>query len=463
MDNNHNIDYKLEYEEYKNKFESLLRSIPDTVFTMDKTGYINNCYDSCDSMVTGAMKKFVGKHPKDVFTEDIAELFTHYIDKAFDTNDIQSFEFRYDINKNETHFETRIFVSGFNEVTALIRNITKRIELERKLNNLGQYDELTKLYNRLSFERKKTEFDDERFLPLGIIVCDINNLKSINDTLGHSFGDLAIIKNAELIKAVFNENEIAARIGGDEFSIILPKCDEEKVIEKIKKLENIIDNYNKEDPYIPVWVSIGYSVRNSMEEKMHDVYVKADIRMYDNKTSEKIKNSNEILKWFYKLLINQEEDHIPRMKGIEKHMLILLKHLNYKEQEINRMMKFIKYHNIGKIGIKTSRDIRHSEIGYRIAISNMQLVYMADLILKHHEHWDGSGYPLGISGEIIPKECRMLAVVKEFYDIRIANRSKTEVEIYEMIMKESGKKLDPYYVEKFIEAYNDYIHYNIKK
>jgi diguanylate cyclase (GGDEF)-like protein len=464
MDTNNekNIDYKEAYEEYKNKFDFLLKSIPDTVLIMNSNGKIINSYDSSDTVVSNSMKTNIGKYPKDIFNSDVAEIVMYNIGKALKTKEIQSFELRYDITSKEAYFEVRIFTSGIDEVNVIIRNTTERVKLERKLNNLGQYDELTKLFNRLSFERKRKKYEDKRFLPLGIIVCDLNNLKSINDTLGHSFGDIAIKKNSDLIREVFNENEITARMGGDEFAIISPKCDNEKILQKINNFKNAIHKYNNSDPKVPVWVSIGYSIRNSLDEKMHDVYVKADVNMYDNKTSNKIRNSNEIVKWFYKLLIEQEENHIPRMKGIEKLMLILLKHLKYKEHEINRMMKFIKYHNIGKIGVKTSGDIRHSEIGYRIAISNLQLVYMADLILKHHESWDGSGFPLGISGEVIPKECRMLSVVKEFYDLRVQNRSLTSTELYKLLRQQSGRKLDPNIVEEFINAYNDYIHYNIK-
>jgi len=64
---------------------------------------------------------------------------------------------------------------------------------------------------------------------------------------------------------------------------------------------------------------------------------------------------------------------------------------------------------------------RHSEIGFRIAQSGPELLSIADWILKHHEWWDGNGYPLGISGDEIPLECRILSIA-DAYDAMISPR-----------------------------------------
>jgi len=97
---------------------------------------------------------------------------------------------------------------------------------------------------------------------------------------------------------------------------------------------------------------------------------------------------------------------------------------------------------------------QHCEKGYRIALSSPELASIADLILKHHERWDGNGYPLGIKGKEIPIECRILNIV-DSYDAMVSDRPyrkgmKKEDTIKE-ILNNSGKQFDPELVPIFID------------
>jgi len=125
-------------------------------------------------------------------------------------------------------------------------------------------------------------------------------------------------------------------------------------------------------------------------------------------------------------------------------------------------------HDIGKVAIpdnilNKSRPLTkeeweilksHSEKGYRIALSSPELSKIAELILKHHERWDGKGYPFGLKGEEIPIECRILAVA-DAYDamtnLRPYNKVKTPHEAIEEIKRCSGTQFDPFIVEVFLE------------
>jgi HD-GYP domain-containing protein (c-di-GMP phosphodiesterase class II) len=94
----------------------------------------------------------------------------------------------------------------------------------------------------------------------------------------------------------------------------------------------------------------------------------------------------------------------------------------------------------------------HPEKGYRIAISSPDLSSVADLILKHHERWDGRGYPLGISGEDIPIECRILSIVDAFDAMtndRPYSRAISKEEAVEEIVNCSGTQFDPKLVQMF--------------
>ena len=101
---------------------------------------------------------------------------------------------------------------------------------------------------------------------------------------------------------------------------------------------------------------------------------------------------------------------------------------------------------------------QHSEKGYRIASSSSDLEGVADLILKHHEHWDGSGYPLGLKGEAIPVECRILNIA-DAYDSMTNNRPYQKAissdRAVDIIIKGAGKQFDPDLVRIFVTIIKD--------
>jgi len=126
-----------------------------------------------------------------------------------------------------------------------------------------------------------------------------------------------------------------------------------------------------------------------------------------------------------------------------------------------------KFHDIGKVGISDAILLkegpftpeewaemkRHCEIGYRIALSAADLVPIADWILKHHEWWDGQGYPLGIKGEEIPVECRLLAIANAYEALtsaRTYRRTCSHWEAVAELRRCAGTQFDPELLEMFI-------------
>lgn len=100
---------------------------------------------------------------------------------------------------------------------------------------------------------------------------------------------------------------------------------------------------------------------------------------------------------------------------------------------------------------------RHSEIGFRIAKSSPDLKHISEWILKHHEWWDGTGYPLGLKGKDIPIECRMLSIVDAFDAMtneRPYHEARPYKEALEALQKSAGIQFDPELVELFIDMYN---------
>ncbi|HEX9910453.1 MAG TPA: HD domain-containing phosphohydrolase, partial [Desulfatiglandales bacterium] len=97
---------------------------------------------------------------------------------------------------------------------------------------------------------------------------------------------------------------------------------------------------------------------------------------------------------------------------------------------------------------------RHCEIGYRIALSAPDLVPIADWILKHHEWWDGQGYPLGTKGEEIPVECRLLAIADAYEALtsdRPYRRAFSHREAVAELRRHAGTQFDPHLLEMFVK------------
>ena len=167
-------------------------------------------------------------------------------------------------------------------VLVSIQDITARKKAEEYLHYLGTHDVMTGLFNRAYFEETIQKLEHSRKDPVSIIVLDLNYLKKTNDTLGHQAGDKLIRRLAEVLTAAFNNGQIAARIGGDEFAIILPRTEEAETAEFIKQIHALMEINNKyyREPILSI--SIG-AATSQPGMNMERVIQLADDAMYKNK------------------------------------------------------------------------------------------------------------------------------------------------------------------------------------
>ena len=142
--------------------------------------------------------------------------------------------------------------------------------------------------------------------------------------------------------------------------------------------------------------------------------------------------------------------------------------LEFSQGAVADLRLLAKFHDIGKVGIPdsilnkpgklTEEEMavmrRHCEIGFRIALVSSDLEPIADWILKHQEHWNGNGYPLGLVGEEIPVECRIMAIT-DAYDAMTSDRPYRKAmscqDAIAEIRRCAGTQFDPKLAEKFIE------------
>ena len=345
--------------------------------------------------------------------------------------------------------------------------IAKELAVQNeKILYLSYHDQLTGLYNRRFYETELKRLDTKRNLPMTIAMGDVNGLKLINDSFGHAMGDEFIKKAAEVIKKGCRADDIIARLGGDEFVIILLKTDAFKTEQIIKRINNLASK--EKVGTIDISISFGYETKNNEEEKIQEVFKKAEDHMYEKKLFEspsmRGKTINAIVSTLHEKN-KKEEQHSHKVSALCKRMGEVL---GLPEQIIEELKSVGLLHDIGKIAIDENilnkpgkltddewKEIkRHPEIGYRILSAVNDMSEMAEYVLAHHERWDGKGYPRGLKGEEIRFESRIIAIA-EAYDAMTSKRSyrstlPDEVALEEL-QKNAGIQFDPKLVSVFIE------------
>jgi diguanylate cyclase (GGDEF)-like protein/PAS domain S-box-containing protein len=177
-----------------------------------------------------------------------------------------------------------IKIQGRQVVFSIGQEITERKQMEERLAYLSMHDALTGLYNRTFFEEELRRLEQARLPKLtGVIVCDLDSLKFVNDNLGHEAGDLLLVEAATLIRSSFRAEDILARVGGDEFTILLSNATEETTKQAVARLRKAIQDYNAGQPSLPLSIATGYAIAKKQEGMLKEALRIADERMYRNK------------------------------------------------------------------------------------------------------------------------------------------------------------------------------------
>lgn len=170
----------------------------------------------------------------------------------------------------------------FERVLVALEDITSRHKAEEYLRYLGTHDVMTGLYNRAHFQDEMKRLNEHRSVPVTILIADLDRLKLVNDTLGHDEGDKLIRRAAEVLKAAFGANDLVARIGGDEFAVLMMNADEQDGREAIARLETLIRLNNRFYGEPRLSLSMGFSV-SQPGENLELAMRRADTEMYRNK------------------------------------------------------------------------------------------------------------------------------------------------------------------------------------
>jgi len=357
-------------------------------------------------------------------------------------------------------------------IGGIIIDITESKQQLIQIKYMYDHDILTGLYNRQYFENVKIYFDKEDYMPLTIMIMDINGMKLINNAFGSRIGDKIIRETANIIKKCCNDDYILARTGGDEFSILMPKASSNEAYNVFCKIKEECEAYNKKihDHSKKINLSIGYGTKNNTEQNFYEIEKEAEDFLMKRKLLERKSHHNAILSSIMVAMgtnSQETEEHAQRISEISK---IIGEKLGLSQSDMDNLKLFSMLHDIGKICIdnrilnKTDKlneeewsiIKKHPELGYRIAKSSPGLEDIADYILSHHERWDGKGYPKGSKGVEIPLLSRILAVA-DAYDAMTNDRpyrkALSNEEAIDEIKNNMGTQFDPQIASLFIESF----------
>ncbi|NLO47441.1 MAG: diguanylate cyclase [Clostridiales bacterium] len=345
---------------------------------------------------------------------------------------------------------------------------TERRQTEKRIKDFSTLDVLTGLYNRRRLDEKLKDIDIEKNLPISIIYGDMNSLKLTNDIFGHSAGDELIRKNADILKSVCRQQDIVARVAGDEFVILLPgtsTADAEKIMSRVRAelaKSNIFA--------VKCSMSMGCDTKNDALEDINITMANAENNMYKEKTLNRKLVSTDILN----TIIASFYDRGKREKEHSLHVGELCRcigeAMGLPAREVKKLKEAGFLHDIGKIvvdeNIFSKQSLtdeeehllaQHPVAGYRILSLFENTLDIAEGVFSHHERWDGSGYPKGLKGEEIPLLSRIIAVA-ERYDSLINGREYIRLnkeDALNDLRKLAGVKLDPQIVDIFLTKVAD--------
>ncbi|MCI5074831.1 sensor domain-containing diguanylate cyclase [Oricola sp.] len=225
---------------------------------------------------------------QEIFRDDMEQHFREQLIELWDGNLSHSREvLNYALDGTERHVLLQFSVfPGHEEDWSLVQvsltDITARKKAEAYLEYLGKHDVLTKLYNRAFYTDEMNRLDRKPLRPVSAIVIDLNGLKETNDSLGHEAGDNMLRRLGEVLKEAVPQPNCAARIGGDEFAILMPGSgwlEAAALVENIRKLLKINNQFYSD---APLEIALGVAV-SEPGESMESVVGRADYLMYVQK------------------------------------------------------------------------------------------------------------------------------------------------------------------------------------
>jgi diguanylate cyclase (GGDEF)-like protein/putative nucleotidyltransferase with HDIG domain len=377
----------------------------------------------------------------------------------------------------------------------VIMTMRARVELLiARLYDAARTDPLTKLSNRRGF-RELLDLELERArrsgTATGVLVGDLDGFKDVNDRSGHHIGDLALQRVAKLLCEGKRQVDAAARVGGEEFALIVPDTNRDCALALAERLRLVLREEFASDP-TPLTISFGVSVYPEHGETAAALLHAADQALYaakQNGRNRTVRHSpslrNELRtpsdvhdiqgERFVMAVLNMAEAVDLRFSGSARHSEtvgryaeMMARELGLPEHRVSRIRLAGILHDIGKAGVPNSilhkpepltaeeyaQIKRHPELGAQM-IEHISLSDVREWVATHHERPDGLGYPHALLGNAIALEARIVAVA-DAYEAMTSDRPYRDSIGYDAALAElrrcAGTQFDARVVDAFIAA-----------
>jgi diguanylate cyclase (GGDEF)-like protein/PAS domain S-box-containing protein len=267
--------------------QAILDNIPNVAWLKDRNGRYVAVNEPFGKAFGVAPKDLIGKNDYDIYPRERAEKY------EMDSREAMSSGTRFcseescltqagniqHLEKTETPiFDDAGVVIG---IIGIAHDITSRKEVEITLRHDSTHDVLTGLYNRAFFDEELERLAEGGTFPVGVVMADVNGLKSVNDTSGHEAGDELIRLAARVILEAFRAGDIVARIGGDEFAVLLPATEQKVAEEAVARIMGRPEISNG-------LVSIAFGIATAEnQEQLAQALKLSDERMYLDKSEQK--------------------------------------------------------------------------------------------------------------------------------------------------------------------------------
>lgn len=274
-------------EEIMRQQQAILDNMPDIAWLKDRKGRYIAVNGPFAHMLGLAPNDLIGKNDHDIYPPELAAKYQKDSKEVMATGRRTSFEESVADRQGRIQYLEKIETPIFDDkgvpigIIGIAHDITDRKEVEVELRHSSTHDVLTGLYNRAFFDEELERIARDRMFPASIVMADVNGLKTINDTLGHEAGDDLIRLAARIIHGVFRAEDIVARIGGDEFAVLLPRAGKNIAVEAVERIMGCPEIANGE-------VSIAFGIATAEnEDQLAQTLRLSDKRMYRDKSDQK--------------------------------------------------------------------------------------------------------------------------------------------------------------------------------
>ncbi len=453
-------------KESEAKYKELFDNASAIIFTFNRHGEITN-YNKTFLEALKIEKRFENYVIEDFLTSYYRShsLFMQCVEKIGTRFELEIIDLKGQKKFIELNYRVVYQYGSPYEIHAVGQDVTERKLAAEKINFLTSHDTLTGLYNRSYFDKMLVVYREDEDRNVSIIIGDVNGLKMINDAFGHKLGDELLVQVAKILKSVFYDpKDVIARLSGDEFAIITERKNIGTLIDRIHaRCGSVVDFPFKID------ISLGFSSRKKSNIGIDGIFREADHQMYKNK----LKTSKHIKSMLIQNLQQKlSEESLETVEHAERIKILSEKvgeYLNLSETAMEELDLTAIMHDLGMISIpkeilnkkgklnqkEIKKVMKHAEIGYHLLVATPNLAGIGDYVLAHHENYDGTGYPQGLSGGDIPLISRIISVVDAYEamtHVRSYRAAKTHQQAIDEILSLSGTRYDPSIVHAFLKS-----------